>query len=439
MSNQFKIGCNRQIITPPLGTLLYGYTTKRPASKVNDDLCVSAIYSEQNDVSGFLISADICSITKEIVNKIRELIYNETGVSCENVSFSATHTHSGPAIKSSGGWGTQNIEFIENTLIPMTVKAAKLAKESAVPALLGVGTTKSLVGVNRREILPNGEVTLGQNPNEVCDTTMTVLAFKDLLGKNILNVVHYSCHGTAACRCTEITRDWMGVLIDGLEHASGATTVFFNGSEGDMGPRLSNGKTTGETKDLRYVYEIGSLGAYDAIKAFNGIKEYKEVEFNLIKGTVELPYKPILTLEEAKEKLALLPKPEDLVEVQKREYQVLNDTIKLHEQGFEFDSSMKFHQVMFLFNSTIFVPFPFEVFSEIALRLRELSPFENTLSTCNTNDSHFYLPTQKEMAKGGYEIEIFLYANIYKLKNDTDDTIVKENLRIIKDFLDSKN
>ena len=257
MSNQFKIGCNRQIITPPLGTLLYGYTTKRPASKVNDDLCVSAIYSEQNDVSGFLISADICSVTKEIVNKIRELIYNETGVSCENVSFSATHTHSGPAIKSSGGWGTANVEFIENILIPMTVKAAKLAKESAVPALLGVGTTKSLVGVNRREILPNGEVTLGQNPNEVCDTTMTVLAFKDLLGKNILNVVHYSCHGTAACRCTEITRDWMGVLVDGLERASGATTVFFNGSEGDMGPRLSNGRTTGETKDLRYVYEIG--------------------------------------------------------------------------------------------------------------------------------------------------------------------------------------
>ena len=439
MNKQFKIGCNRQIITPPLGTLLYGYTTKRPASKVNDDLCVSAIYCEQNETRGFMISADICSVTKEIVNTIRELINKETGVLCENISFSATHTHSGPAIKSSGGWGTANVEFIKNTLIPMTVKASKLAMSNAVPALLGVGTTQSLVGINRRQILPNGEVVLGQNPFGVCDTTMTVLSFKDLNGKNLLNVIHYSCHGTAACRCTEITRDWMGVMVDGLELESGATSVFFNGSEGDMGPRLSNGKTTGETNDLRYVKEIGTLGAIDAIRAFKNIKEYREVKFDLIKGTIELPYKPIPTLEEAKEKLATLPAPENLIEVQKREYQALNDTIKMHENGFKFDSSMKFHQVMFLFNSTVFVPFPFEVFSEIALRLRKYSPFENTLCTCNTNDSHFYLPTREQMARGGYEIEIFLYANVYKLKNDTDDTIIKENLRIINEFLDKKN
>lgn len=439
MDNQFRIGCNKQIITPPLGTLLYGYTTKRPASKVNDDLCVNAIYCEQNGVSGVLISADICSVTKEIVNTIRELINIETGVPKENVSFSATHTHSGPAIKTSGGWGTANTEYINGTLIPMAIKATKLAKDSAVPALLGVGTTQSMVGINRREILPNGDVVLGQNPFGVCDTTMTVLSFKDLMGKNLLNVIHYSCHGTAACRCTEITRDWMGVMVDGLELESGAMSVFFNGSEGDMGPRLSNGKTTGETNDLRYVKEIGTLGAIDAIRTFKSIKEYREVSFNLIKGTIELPYKPIPTLEEAKAKLALLPAPDKLVEVQKREYQVLNDTIKMHDNGFKFDTSMKFHQVMFLFNSTVFVPFPFEVFSEIALRLRKYSPFENTLCTCNTNDSHFYLPTQEQMARGGYEIEIFLYANVYKLKNNTDDTIIKENLRLMKSFLENKN
>ena len=85
------------------------------------------------------------------------------------------------------------------------------------------------------------------------------------------------------------------------------------------------------------------------------------------------------------------------------------------------------------------VVFPFEVFSEIALRLRKYSPFENTLCTCNTNDSHFYLPTQEQMARGGYEIEIFLYANVYKLKNNTDDTIIKENLRLMKSFLENKN
>ena len=52
MKNQFKIGVGREIISPPLGTLLYGYPRKRPASRVHDDLCVSAIACEQGDLRG---------------------------------------------------------------------------------------------------------------------------------------------------------------------------------------------------------------------------------------------------------------------------------------------------------------------------------------------------------------------------------------------------
>ena len=444
MNTQFKIGSCREIITPPLGTPLYGYTDYRPASSVLDDLTVNAIYCEQGFLRGVMISADIVSITKEITETIRELINKETDIPKENISFSATHTHSGPAIKSSGGWGSANLEYINGTLIPMTVKAAKKASQTAVPALLGVGTTQSLVGINRREIAENGEILLGQNPFGVCDTTMTVLAFKDLEGKNILNIIHYSCHGTSAGRTTEITRDWQGIMVDGLELQTGAMSVFFNGSEGDMGPRLSNGGTVGDTfsetgevlnSTLKYMKEIGALASLDANRAFKSIKEYREVDFNIMKGTIKLPYKPIPTLEEAKEKLVKLGPPETHVMVQKREYAALNQTIKMYENNEKFDDCMQFHQVMFAFNSTVFVPFPFELFSEIALRLRQYSPFENTLCTCNTNDSHFYLPTKDQMEKGGYEIEIFLYANVYKLKNDTDDTIIKENLRIMREYL----
>ena len=67
--------------------------------------------------------------------------------------------------------------------------------------------------------------------------------------------------------------------------------------------------------------------------------------------------------------------------------------------------------------------------------LRKDSPFENTLCTCNTNGSYFYLPIQEELVRGGYEIEVFLYANVYKLKDNTDDTIINENMRLINEFL----
>lgn len=49
MNTKFKIGCNSQIIIPPLGTLLYGYVAHRPATSVHDDLRVNAVAMEQGE------------------------------------------------------------------------------------------------------------------------------------------------------------------------------------------------------------------------------------------------------------------------------------------------------------------------------------------------------------------------------------------------------
>jgi hypothetical protein len=74
------------------------------------------------------------------------------------------------------------------------------------------------------------------------------------------------------------------------------------------------------------------------------------------------------------------------------------------------------------------------MFSEIALRLRAYSPFSHTLSLCNTNSSEFYLPTQTELVRGGYEIDVFRHGNVYKFVDNTDDLIISENLELMKSF-----
>ena len=107
----------------------------------------------------------------------------------------------------------------------------------------------------------------------------------------------------------------------------------------------------------------------------------------------------------------------------------------MYEQGSVIETCMKFDQALFAFNSTIFVPFPFEMFASISLRLRQFSPYQNTLCTCNTNGSNFYLPAQEDMVRGGYEVSIFKRANFYRLQEDTDTTIIKENLRIMRENL----
>ena len=63
-----------------------------------------------------------------------------------------------------------------------------------------------------------------------------------------------------------ITREWSGVMTDAVEKDSGAITAFFNGPEGDVGPRLSNGRTVG---DLSHVHELGKMAAKDALKLYS--------------------------------------------------------------------------------------------------------------------------------------------------------------------------
>ena len=441
MKNQFKAGAAKAIITPPLGTLLYGYAFKRPATKVNDDLRINAIAVEQGDLKAILISADVVSIPADVGNKVRALISEETGVSLKNISISATHTHSGPAMKTSNGWGSADVSFINEIFIPQAVAVSKDAVAALTPAVMGVGTTHSEVGINRREITQDGKIILGQNPYGVFDPEMTVVSFKGLDGAPIANMVHYSAHGTSAGRNPEITRDWPGVMVDRMEAETGATTLFFNGSEGDAGPRLSNGQTTGDTVDwtktdkptgdIRYVYEIGSVAAVDAIRAYKSIKEFGDVTFDAQSDILKLPYDPQWTREYAEERLASLKAKEKLVEVENREYAKAAAIVEMYENGTPFETHMEIEQTIFAFNSVAFVPFQFEFFSEIGLRMRKHSPFANTLCVCNTNDSNFYLPTRDQLVRGGYEVDIFCLANVYKLVDDTDTVIINENMKIL--------
>lgn len=432
MKEQFKIGVGKEVISPKLGVNLFGYTNDIYAEKVHDDLTVSVIAFEQGENKGVLISADLCLVSQQITDVVKEQIFAKTGFPCENLTFATTHTHTGPETKCFEGYTNVNKEYIDEILIPQTIIAAEKAVKNLTPAIMGVSTTQSYVGVNRRQFNEEGRVFLGQNPFGSQDNTMTVMAFKSLTGENLVNIIHYNAHGTSMGREPQISRDWIGPMVDRLEKETGATTVYFNGSIGDMGPRLSNGRTAGRLADM---IEIGSLAALDATKAYKQIKEYREVDFKLLKGDMVLPYDEVPSLEEVENRLAILGDPSKLEGVARKKAASLGVIKKMYEQKVEFDKAKIVPQTIYAFNNTAIVPFLHELFSSIALRLRSFSPFENTLCVSNANDSHGYLPAKEDIARGGYEVAGFLYLNAYKLSDDTDTNIIKENLRIMREGL----
>ena len=418
-----NLGVGRRDITPAVGGRLYGYRPDVFSSSVNDALSVTAAAFFQGEAKAIFISATVCLISSVLADRIKNLVAAETGA--EHIIISATHTHSGPNTCGSAGWGEIDAEYCENIFVPRISEAAKEAVSALKPAVMGVGTVRSRVGMNRRQHNADGTISLGQNPWGIFDDTMTVLRFSEPCGKPVLNLVHYGAHCTAAGMNTEITRDWAGVMLDRLETESGAPAMFVNGAEGDVGPRLSNGHTTG---DISHVRELGGIAALDAVAAWRNAKNCKPADIFAAAGDLVLPLKPRMPYEEAKKRLEKTPENEINIAGHIRQH--YKDIIAAYDNNIPEETQMTLPQTLVAIGDVLFVPFPFEMFSEISLRLRRYSRFEHTLCMGVTNGSHGYLPSRDQICRGGYEVDVFAMGRAQPFADNTDDNIINENLRL---------
>lgn len=429
MNALLKVGVGRKIITPKIGANLYGYGPNTVSTSVNDDLTVTAVAFQYENTKVLMISATVCLIQTELANDIRTIVEKQTSIPFSNVIISATHTHSGPNTAGQAGWGDIDANYCSEIFIPQITEAAKDAVTNLKPAKLGIGTTESFVGINRREIFRDNTVGLGQNHFGCFDKTMTVLSFTDTCGNPIVNIINYGAHGTAAGCNTEISRDWPGIMTDILEKESGAVTVFFNGAEGDVGPRLSNGKTTA---DITYVAQIGALAGFDAVRAYKNIKEYSNVSLKCITDKIKIPYSPKIPLKDAEAKLSALS--DDHTNYMGQFHQYYQSVIDAYKNNQPNEDYLEIDQTLITVGQVAFIPFSYEVFSQIALRLRTYSKYAYTLSLSNTNGNRGYLPSQDQICREGYEVRMFKTGNVQKLADNADYYFISENLRLLEEL-----
>ena len=422
------VGVGRANITPRVGGHLAGYGWDVFSKSIHDDLTATALAIKTEEKCVVLVSATVCILDEELVAEVRGILCKKYSfLCCDDIMIAATHTHSGPYSYSTVGWGSKDIAYCEEIFVPNVVKAVEAAIRFMVPAEMGVGETQSRVGVNRRQLGPEGAIDFGQNPWAMYDPTMTVVAFRSEAGKPIANLVHYGCHGTAAGTNTEITRDWPGVMIDRLEAESGAVTMFFNGTAGDVGPRLTNGKTKG---DIHYVEELGAVAAMDAVRAYRMIRTYRQVWPETVSGEIRLPLSPMLSREEAAaglERYRQLPK----TNVHQRMADYYQKVLNAYLFGFTAPKEVTLPVTLLRLGDLVLAPLGFEVFCEIGLRLRAYSPYAHTLIVGYANTKSRYFPSQDQICRGGYEIMMSRTADVCPYAPDADDYLIRGLLAMI--------
>ena len=424
---QIRAGVARADITPPLGTLLMGYPKPRISDNVLDPLTVTALAMTNKSDKTILLSISTTVIDNEITDAIRKAVSEKTGYDYYNINVFAWQIHSGPATQSCWGWNDANRPYCFDILIPACVKAAIDAIADLGEVEIGIGTTKSDVGCNRRELLEDGTVTLGQNPWGPYDSTMTAIRFiRD--GKPYANIIHYGAHPTAIGATNDITKDWPGIMVDRVESIVGGMTLFVNGAVGDIGPRPSEGETA--HVGIEGMREVGYRAGHDAVLACKSVKQFSKTDLEIISEDIFIPYQPLADEKTALEKMNEYKNKRE-PGMMEAEYQYWLHVVEEYKK----ESPLKeltYRQTITKIGTVALVPFPGEPFAEIVLRLRLHSPITHTLSISTANGSYGYMVTNEAYVRGGYEVAVAKAFSPYLLAKNADDILVNENLRLLR-------
>ncbi len=436
MNSNFYAGAGTADITPAVGGMLYGYNDDTYSTSCHDHLEIKALALSSDGSAAeavLMLSLSLGDFGIKPCAEMREILSRETGTAFDHILCSTTHTHSAPNVCGVAGWGDVDRPYMNDILIPGAIKAAKEALSMLQPAEFAVAEGESEVGVNRREIFEDGHIDFGQNTWAPQDKTMTIIRFRNAETKaGIFQMIHYGCHGTASGNNHEITRDWIGIMTDRMETETGIPTGFWNGCVGDIGPRIANGGTTG---DIHHAEELGGRAALDAVRIAKPLDRalYESPALRVTATEFALPCRAMPAKAEVEAYFATHPREVHYVNIDGLIDAYMTAVADVYAGKAEHPAAKILPvTVVMLGDRVAFCPVPFELFSEICLRLRRYAPQRYALMVSLTNGYDAYLPTKDAIPRGGYEVECFVYGSISALDDNTDTTLIGNFLEVLR-------
>lgn len=425
-------GVGRTDITPPLGCLMMGYPVPdRRAESIRDRLHATSIIFDSPNGPTVLISLDVLVVDVETTAAIRRGVQEQTGIDGSRVMVHPIQTHSGPCTQNIWGWGIRDDEYVFDTLVPGAIKATVQAWTTLSPVRMGVASVHSDAGINRRTLDADGKLTGHLSGLGCHDSHLTVVRVESPRG-TLANLVHYGAHPTVfGQESRAISRDWPGILIDRMEQLTNAPTLFFGGATGDVAPRTNALFIVGDQTDAA-LWETGARAATDAMDAWRSIKDIRSMPVRTIIRNVDLPYRPLPAIDEARQRVAEFAPQKDSYGTGMCEYKHWSAVLEAHSRPVE--TAYHYSMEATAIGPVAIVPLPGEIFAETSLRLRHYSPFQHTLAASLTDNCLGYFPTRESLARGGYEPWVGKAFGAYLLADGVDDVLVKESLGVLNEL-----
>jgi len=357
------IGCGAVAITPSLGVFMAGYFHERNATAVHDELYARALVFDDGNTKAAILVCDLICIPAEIVAEVREAVGRETGMPGGNVMVCATHTHTGPRVRSF------RIKEDEGPTRDWLSGFPDRAAQAVVQALgnmepcqmAGGLAYEDRISFNRRYHMKDGTVQSNpgqQNPGIVepagpIDPEVGVLSFTRADGTLKALQVNFACH-LDNVGGTEISADYPGYLATRLQERlpEQPCVLYTQGACGDI--NHIDARSPYRRHSHEHSRWMGETLAGDVCEALQDMKPLAHAPVGVATETIKLPIR-------------------EGAEAQITEAEI--QAVRVGDVGF--------------------VGIPAEYFVELQLDIKARSPFARTFVAELGNGWVGYVPTRK--------------------------------------------
>ena len=416
---ELRAGAAQVVITPVPGIGLAGYYFERGADGTNDDLFAKALVLNDGNTRVALVTLDLISTTRPMVEAARREIEKATGIPGSNVMISATHAHTAPVlagrsvVEDPSGSGSPLSKNYSAGLPALIAESVQRAAEKLQSARLSAAVTlEPDLSFNRRFHLRDGSVGWNSgkgNTNIVrpagpIDPEVRVLYLDSPREKApaqpLAAYVNFAMHPDTVGG-SKFSSDYPGVLARRLAEVKGPELVslFANGACGNL--NHVNVNSPEPQKGPGEAARIGTIIAAAVCKAWMQPAPISNTTLRVSSEIVKLPLPELKPGDtgRARETVLRLGMKDNKGFMEKVESYKILDVAAREGRPHEVEV-----QVIALGNEIAWVALPGEIFVELGLAVKQSSPFRHTFIAELANGAIGYIPNQPAYLEGNYEV-----------------------------------
>ncbi len=418
----WRCGIAVRDLTPSFDAFLHGYADRdRPSAGVAEPTSLTCLALDDGQRQALLLACDMIGIHSPIADALRARLAAATGVPRDQILLACSHTHFAPALHRET-FAAPGLGVVEpdSRFVELFGRLLQEAAQGSLAALQPAQLETARIPVpqvvfNRRTRRADGSVVTNYRyPLDAhnyrfsrVDSELTVLRLRSTHGM-VAALTNFGCHPVTGGQVPErdhyrISADYPYYLRETLSSAWQCPVAFTLGAAGDAVPIERFGDSR-----ARIGASLGHAAAL-AERVF-----VAETAPRLWADTVSLEVDTIFATDPITAPSAYEAARSALLALQQdpttdRNSAVYQAAVQAHSQSQTAhgracrypDNRYRIELQLLGCGQTVFVGMPFEVLSEISLRLKEQCPQVVVVSCCNGYEG--YLPLQHEYPRGGYE------------------------------------